>query len=84
MRLPAGCKLIKSCWVFDVKSDGCKKAGLVARGYSQVEGVDFDEVYSPVVHFETVRFILALATLENWYMTGLDVKSAYLYALLLL
>jgi len=62
-----------------VKLDGRKKARLVAKGFSQVEGLDFDQVFSPVVRFETVRLMLALAALENWYITGLDVRSAYLY-----
>ena len=59
--------------------DGRKKAHLVAKGFSQVEGLDFDQVFSPVVHFETVCLMLVLAMLENWYITGLDVWSAYLY-----
>ena len=59
--------------VFDIKSDGHKKARLVVKGFSQVEGLDFDQVFSPVVRFETVHLMLALATLENWYITGLDV-----------
>ena len=42
-------KVIKNRWVFDVKSDGHKKACLVAKGFSQVEGLDFDQVFSPVV-----------------------------------
>ena len=46
------------------------------KGFSQVEGLDFDQVFSPVVHFETVRLML---TLENWYITGLNIWSAYLY-----
>ena len=62
-----------------MKSDGCKKARLVAKGFSQVEELDFDQVFSPVMRFETVRLMLALATLENWYITGLNVQSAYLY-----
>jgi len=62
-----------------MKSDGRKKARLVAKGFSQVEGLDFDQVFSPVVCFETVRLMLALAALENWYITGLDVRSTYLY-----
>lgn len=76
---PKGRKVIKNRWVFDVKSDGRKKARLVARGFSQVEGIDFDQIFSPVVRFETVRFMLALSALENWYLTGLDVRNAYLY-----
>jgi len=62
-----------------MKLDGHKKACLVAKGFSQVEGLDFHQVFSPVVRFETVRLMLVLATLENWYITGLDVWSAYLY-----
>jgi hypothetical protein len=52
--LPKGRKTIGCKWVFDVKSDGCKKARLVAQGFSQVEGIDFNELSSPVVHFESV------------------------------
>ena len=76
---PQDRKVIKNQWVFDVKSDGHKKACLVAKGFSQVEGLDFDQVFSPVVHFETVCLMLVLAALENWYITGLDVRSTYLY-----
>ena len=76
---PKGRKVIKNRWVFDVKSDGRKKARLVAKGFSQVEGVDYDQIFSPVVRFETVRLLLALSALEDWYITGLDVRNAYLY-----
>ena len=76
---PQDWKVIKNQWVFNVKLDGCKKACLVAKGFSQVEGLDFDQVFSPVVHFETVCLMLALTTLENWYITGLNIQSAYLY-----
>ena len=77
--LPPGRKAIKNRWVFDIKSDGRKKARLVAKGFSQLEGLDYDEIFSPVVRFETIRTILALAALENWIIEALDVKSAFLY-----
>ena len=51
---PTNCKVIKNHWVFDVKSDGQKCAHLVVKGFSQTEGLDFDQIFSPVVHFETV------------------------------
>ena len=51
------------------------------KGFSQVEGLGFNQVFSPVVHFETVHLMLALAALENWYITGLDIQSAYLYGM---
>ena len=76
---PKGRKVTKNRWVFDVKTDGRKKARLVAKGYSQIEGLDYDQVFSPVVRFETVRLILALAALEDMHVSGLDVRNAYLY-----
>src|SRR6202046_493852 len=77
--LPKGRKIIKNRWVFDIKSDGRKKARLVAKGFSQVEGIDYNELFSPVVRFETVRLMFALASLEGWYITSLDVRIAFLY-----
>jgi hypothetical protein len=70
---PIDRKIIKNCWVFDVKTDGRKKARLVAKGFSQVEGVDYDQIFSPVVRFETVQCMFALATLQGWHISGLDV-----------
>jgi hypothetical protein len=49
------------------------------RGFSQIEGVDFDQIFSPVVRYETVCLICALAALEKWHMSTLDVRNAYLY-----
>ena len=77
--LPKGRQVIKNSWVFDIKQDSQKKACLVAKGFSQVEGIDFNEIFSPVVHFETVRLMLALSSLEDWYIEALDVKTAFLY-----
>ena len=77
--LPSGRKTIKNRWVFDLKSDGRKRARLVAKGFSQIEGIDYTEIFSPVVRFESVRIMLALAALENWFITAVDVKTAFLY-----
>jgi len=78
--LPHGCKAIKNRWVFNVKTDSRKKARLVAKGFSQVEGIDYDEVFSPVVPFETVRIMFVLAALNDWHISGLDIKTAFLYS----
>jgi hypothetical protein len=77
--LPPGFRAIGTRWVHNIKSDGCLKARLVAQGFSQREGFDFDEIFSPVVRFETVRILFALCAVNNWYITALDVRNAYLY-----
>ena len=76
---PRGRKVIKNRCVFDVKTDGRKRACLVAKGFSQVEGLDYNQIFSPVVRFETVRLILAMAALEDWTISGLDVRNTFLY-----
>jgi len=50
----------------------------VAKGYSQVEGIDYLEIFSPVIHYKSIHLMFTLAALENWYITGLDVKMAFL------
>uniref|UniRef100_A0A0W0EVG4 Putative reverse transcriptase RNA-dependent DNA polymerase n=1 Tax=Moniliophthora roreri TaxID=221103 RepID=A0A0W0EVG4_MONRR len=65
--------------LLDLPQDGCYKAQLVAKDSSQVEGIDYDKLFSPVVHFETMHILLALATIEDWDIQALDVKTAFLY-----
>jgi hypothetical protein len=52
---------------------------LVAHGFFQIEGVDFDQIFSLVVQYETVCLICALAALKKWYMSALNMRNAYLY-----
>ena len=52
--LPKGRRVVKNRWVFNIKPDGCYQSHLVAKEFSQVEGIDFDELFSPVVRYETV------------------------------
>ena len=73
-----GCK-----WIFKVKRKADNsidrfKARLVAQGYSQKQGIDFDEVFSPVARFSTIRIVLALSTLLDLDLHQLDVKTAFL------
>ena len=77
--LPKGCKTIGCRWVFDIKGDGRKKARLVTQGFSQVEGVDYNKLFSPVAQFKSMYLMLALAALHDWYMMGVDIHTAYLY-----
>jgi Reverse transcriptase (RNA-dependent DNA polymerase) len=80
--LPTGRKAIKSKWVFKCKADGHFRAHLVAKGFTQVHGIDYDETFSPVARFESLRLLLVLTMLEDWEIHQMDVKSAFLNGLL--
>ncbi|GJT85523.1 putative ribonuclease H-like domain-containing protein [Tanacetum coccineum] len=55
------------------------KARLVAQGYTQEEGIDYDEVFAPVYRIEAIRLFLAYASFMNFIVYQMDVKSAFLY-----
>jgi hypothetical protein len=54
------------------------KARIVAKGFSQTPGVDYDDIYSPVLKKKSVRILIALAVENEWVINHLDVNSAYL------
>ena len=83
VELPEGKNVVGSRWVFKVKhnADGTVerfKACLVAQGYSQSQGVDYQEVFSPVVRYSSIRALLALANVRDWEVHQMDVKTAFL------
>nr|GFB53027.1 hypothetical protein [Tanacetum cinerariifolium] len=55
------------------------KARLVAQGHTQEEGIDYDEVFAPVVRIEAIRLFLAYASFMGFTVYQMDVKSAFLY-----
>ncbi|GKB68913.1 putative ribonuclease H-like domain-containing protein [Tanacetum coccineum] len=55
------------------------KARLVAQGYTQEEGIDYDEVFAPVARIEAIRLFLAYASSKDFVVYQMDVKSAFLY-----
>ena len=58
------------------------KSRLVAQGYSQVEGVDFDETFAPIARLESIQILLAIACHMNFKLYQMDVKSAFLNGML--
>ena len=77
-RKPVGCK-----WVFKkkTKSDGSierYKARLVAQGFSQKQGLDYDETFSPVIRFESFRTLVAIAVQKGLKLHQLDITAAFL------
>ena len=77
-RVPPGRKTIKHRWVFEVKRNGTFRARLVACGYSQIPGVDYTEIYSPVLHDSTMRLLIALSIIKEYTTVSLDVERAFL------
>jgi hypothetical protein len=87
VKLPPGKRPISSKWVFKTKpglngSLPRLKARLVARGFQQCQGTDFDEVFAPVVKWSTIRTLAARSALKQHPIHHLDVRTAFLYGIL--
>nr|GEV34818.1 ribonuclease H-like domain-containing protein [Tanacetum cinerariifolium] len=83
---PEGANIVRYMWLFrhTFLADGTLsryKARLVANGSTQVEGVDVDETFSPVVKPGTIRTVLSLAISRHWPVHQLDVKNAFLHGI---
>ncbi|KAK8578849.1 hypothetical protein V6N13_142124 [Hibiscus sabdariffa] len=80
---PEGIKPIGCKWVFKKKTDmddnvQTYKGRLVAKGFRQIHGVDYDETFSPVAMFKSIRILLAVAAFHDYEIWQMDVKTAFL------
>jgi hypothetical protein len=85
VRRPQRANIITYKWVYKTKEDSegwttRRKTRLVARGFTQVEGIDYEETFTPTVKFVTIRLIVALATSLHWPLEQANVDTAFLWA----
>ena len=84
---PEGKSVVTSRWIYKVKyaADGNiekHKARFVARGFSQVEGIDYDETFAPVARYASIRTVMAIVAEMGWKIHQMDVKTAFLNGIL--
>ena len=80
---PRGKKIVGCKWVFTIKcnADGSVeryKVRLVAKGFTQTFGIDYQETFAPVAKINSIRILLSLAVNSDWPLHQLDVKNAFL------
>ena len=83
IELPPECRAVGSKWVFKKKTDmhgniHTYKARLVAKGFTQTQGIDYDETFSPVAMIKSIRILLAIAAYYDYEIWQMDVKTAFL------
>ncbi|WVZ91577.1 hypothetical protein U9M48_037728 [Paspalum notatum var. saurae] len=85
VKLPIDKKSVRCKWIFKRKegifpSEPARfKARLVAKGYSQIPGIDFNDIFSPVVKHSSIRMLLSLVAMHDYELEQLDVKTAFLH-----
>jgi len=79
-KLHAGKKALHNKWVYQVKQESDVKVRFIVKGFQQIEGIDYTDIFSPVVKLTTIRVILRLVAAANLYLEQLDVKTAFLHS----
>jgi Reverse transcriptase (RNA-dependent DNA polymerase) len=76
---PEGRRTINCKWVFKIKRNGIFQARLVACGFSQIPGIDFNESFAPVINNVSVRIILIAKIMWGLQASIIDVEMAFLH-----
>ena len=84
VNLSKGRKALQNKWVYKIKHEGDEKnerykARLVVKGFAQKEGIDFTEIFSPIVKMSSIRVILGLVATLDLECEQLDVKTVFLH-----
>ena len=80
---PEGKSVVISRWLYKIKyvADGNiekYKAWFVVRGFSQIEGVDYDETFAPIARYTSIHLIISIVAEMGWKIHQMDVKTAFL------
>ena len=80
---PEGKSVVTSCWLYKLKhaADGSVekfKAIFVARGFSQVEGIYYDDTFASVAHYMSIKALISITAEMGWKIHQMDVKNAFL------
>lgn len=82
-KFPIGKKVLQNKWVYRLKEEkGGKKrfkARLVVKGFAQKKGIDYDEIFSPIVKMTSIHTVLSLVATEDLHLEKLDVKITFLH-----
>ncbi|GKC75827.1 retrotransposon protein, putative, ty1-copia subclass, partial [Tanacetum coccineum] len=83
VNLPSGCKTVRSKWLFKKRTDmdgivHVYKARLVAKGYTQLYGVDYEGMFSPVLDIRAIKHLISIAAYYDYEIWQMDVKTAFL------
>jgi len=78
-----GKSVVGSIWIYKVNKTADEsvekyKARFVARGFSQIEGIDYEETFAPVARYSSIQTILALSVQMGWHIHQMDVKTIFL------
>ncbi|GJV25451.1 retrotransposon protein, putative, ty1-copia subclass [Tanacetum coccineum] len=81
--LPPNCKTVRNKWLFKIKTDmdgnvHTYKSRLVAKGYTQLYEVDYEETFSPVANIMAIRILISIAAFYDYKIWQMDVKTAFL------
>jgi hypothetical protein len=84
VQLQKGLKAIENKWVYNIKQDDNDqveqyRARLVVKRYAQKEGIDFNEIFSPIVRLTTTRIVQAMCATFDLHLEQLDVKNVFLH-----